>query len=204
MAATLNKPAVSVADIAAQAKAGSLPNLQSEVKTIYIDAINFEPTTTNGAPTGTNEYATNDIMLRHSAFDATTLEKIQFKFPMPEDWDFNSIKAKFFWTSATSSTAGDTVEWGLKAGAFKDGDTIDTALGTGQVISDILLATNGVDLQITDATPPITIGGSPALGDLIIFEAYRNVGGTDDLVEDAWLAGVWIQYKTSKSIIEAW
>jgi hypothetical protein len=46
---------------------------------------------------------------------------------------------------------------------------------------------------ISAATPAVTIGGSPALGDLVHFKISRNVGGTDDMTEDAWLFGVLIQ-----------
>ena len=173
-------------------------------KTISIPAGAFTPVDTNGAATGTNEYATNDINLDYFAFDATTLEKVQFAFTMPEDWDRSTIKAKFKWSSAADSTAGDTVEWGLKAGALSNDDAIDAALGTGQVISDALLADDGADMQITGATPAITVGGTPALGDTIVFEVYRNVSGTDDMVEDAWLFEVVIQYHTSATTVAAW
>jgi hypothetical protein len=173
-------------------------------KTISAPAGAFTPVTTNGAETGTNEYATNDINLDYFAFDATTLEKVQFAFSMPEDWDRSTIKAKFQWSSASGSTTADTVEWGLKAGALSDSDAIDAALGTGQVISDALLADDGADLQLSGATPAITVGGTPALGDLIVFEAYRNVSGTDDLTEDAWLFEVIIQYQTGSTAVAGW
>lgn len=173
-------------------------------KTISIPAGAITPVKTNGASTGTNEYATNDINLDYFAFDATTLEKVQFAFTMPEDWDRSTVKAKFKWSSAADSSTGDTVEWGLKAGALSNDDAIDAALGTGQVISDALLADDGADLQITGATPAITVGGSPALGDTIVFEVYRNVSGTDDMVEDAWLFEVIIQYQTSTTAVAAW
>jgi len=175
-----------------------------EYKTVYIDAGAFVPTDTNGAETGTNEYVTNDIMLDYFAFDDATLEKVQFKLHMDEKWDLGTIKTKFDWTSATGSTTGDTVEWGIKAGALSDSDIIDAALGTGQVVSDALTADDGADIQKTDATPAITVGGTPTAGDLVLFEAYRNVSGTDDMVEDAWLTGVWIQYKTSADAVTAW
>ena len=107
-----------------------------EYETVYIDAGALVPTTTNGATTGTNEYVTNDIEMDYFAFDDATLEKVQFKMAMPENWDRSTIKAKFFWTSATGSTTADTVEWGIKAGALSDSDAIDATLGTGVVISD--------------------------------------------------------------------
>jgi len=163
---------------------------------IYIDAGAMVPCTTNGALQSTHEYGTNDIDIDYYAFDAgATEERVQWKLIMPENWNRGTIKAKCYWSSTTGSTAGDTVEWGIKAGALSDSDAIDVALGTPQVISDILLANDGADLQISGATPAITIGGTPALNDFIVFEAYRNTDGTDDMAEDAWLMGILIQYK---------
>ena len=180
------------------------PEWRSFYDTIYIDAGAMVGCTTNGAAAGTNEYGTNDIDFDYFAFDGgATEERVQFKFKMPESWNLGTIKAKFDWSSATGSTSGDTVEWGLKAGALIDNDAIDAALGTPQVISDTLLANNGTDLQTTAATPAITIGGTPALGKLNIFEVYRNTDGTDDMAEDAWLFGVWIQILNTITIA-AW
>lgn len=165
-------------------------------ETTYIDAAAMVPATTNGALQGTNEYGTNDIDMDYFAFDAgATEERAQFKLKMPENWDKGTIKVKFDWSSATGSTANDTVEWAIKAGALSDSDTIDAVLGTVQVISDTLLADNGTDLQITPTTPALTVGGTPALSSLLIFEVYRNTDGTDNMAEDAWLFGITIQYK---------
>lgn len=178
-------------------------NTYTQYKTIFIPAAAMESTATNGAAFSTTEYATNDINVGYLAFDGATEEFAEFQMPMPEDWDRSTIKAKFFWTSASGSTAGDTVEWKLAVGALSNDDAIDAALGTSQVISDALLTDNGTDLQISGATPALTVGGTPALGDLIHFKVSRNVGGTDDMTEDAWLFGIWIQYLANASVA-AW
>lgn len=172
---------------------------------IYVDSSKMHPCTTNGAAAlAKNEYGTNDVDLQYFAFDGgATEERVQFSIVMPEDWDRGTIKAKFYWSSASGSTAGDTVEWGLKANALADSATIDAALGTPQVISDTLLANNGTDMQITPATPAITVGGSASLNNLIVFEIYRNTDGTDDMAEDAWLFGLNIQYQRNQTVA-AW
>jgi|APSaa5957512622_1039677.scaffolds.fasta_scaffold42319_2 hypothetical protein len=178
--------------------------LAPQYNTIYIDAGAMIECTTNPAETGTNEYVTNDVDFDYFAFDGgATEERVQFKLVMPENWDRSTIKVKFQWSSATSSTTGDTVEWGIKAGALANDDAIDQALGTPQVITDALLADNGTDLQITSATPALTIVGTPALGEIIAFEIYRNTDGTDDMAEDAWLFGCLIQYKLTNTVA-AW
>ena len=171
---------------------------------IWIPASAMTATTTNGASFGETELTSNDVMKSYYAFDNGTQEYVTFDFPMPEAWDRSTIKAKFFWSSATGSTANDTVEWKLAGQAISDSDAMDAALGdAGEVISDVLLADNGTDLQISGVTPAITIGGTPALGDLIQFKASRNVGGTDNMEEDAWLFGILIQYKATNSVA-AW
>ena len=63
-------------------------------RTIYIDAGSMVPTVTNGAAAGTEELATNDVMVDYFAFDTATDEKVQFKIVMPEQWDRGTIKAK--------------------------------------------------------------------------------------------------------------
>ena len=173
----------------------------------YVDASDMYECTTNGsAAIAKNEYGTNDIDWQYFAFDddGETEERVQFKKVMQLDWDLSTIKAKFYWSSATSSSAGDTVEWGIKAGALADSDAIDTALGTAVTISDTLLADNGADLQITSATAAMTVAGTPTAGEIVTFEIYRNTDGTDDMEEDAWLFGVHIQYGKASTPLSAW
>jgi len=171
-----------------------------ELETIWVGAAAMMPTATNGATSGTTEKATNDINLDYYAFDTTTEEYIEFDLAMPEAWNRSTIKAHFYWSSATGSSVNDDVEWEIRAGALSDSDTIDAALGTAQVITDKVTAANGADLQITSATPAITVGGTPALNDQIHFKVSRNVGGTDNMTEDAWLFGVLIQCVKDKSV----
>ena len=172
--------------------------------TIFIPAGAMAPTDTNGGEAGSNEYGTNDNQFDYYAFDTTTEEYVAFSAPMPENWDRSTIKAKFFWTTASGSSENDTVEWQIAGQAISNDDALDVAMGdAGEVISDAVTDGVDADLHITAATPAVTIGGTPALGDLIHFKISRNVGGTDDCAEDAWLLGVWIQYKITNEVA-AW
>lgn len=172
--------------------------------TIWIPAGAMIPNTTNGAAAGTSESATNDHMQDYLSFDAVTEEFAGFNLVMPENWDRGTIKAKFYWLPGTNSgDPGDTVEWELAAVAMGDDDALDAALGTSQVISDAVLAGESADVHITAATPALTVGGTPALGDMIYFRVSRNVSGTDDFGYDAVLLGVLIQYQVSNTV-SAW
>jgi hypothetical protein len=177
----------------------------SGYKTIYIDAGAMVPKVTAGAAAGTYEYTTTgDINWDYFAFDpGATEEGVQFKLIMPSDYDFDTIKAKFYWATSPTGDTNETVEWAIKAGALTDHDAIDAALGTAQVITDTVL-NNNADLQITSATPAITIGGTPAEGKLVTFEVYRNTDGTDNCDDDAWLFGVLIQYHQTATPMSAW
>ncbi len=170
----------------------------------WITAKEMWAKTTNGAAGGTKEYATNDHNIQYWAFDGATEEYINYLWTPPEGWNRGTIKAKFYWAPGSSAcSAGDTVEWEIGGLAISNDDAIDSSLGTTQVISDTVLAGKDGDLHTSGATPAITIGGSPALADAIILQISRNVSGTDDMTEDAWLFGVMLQM-TIDQTVTAW
>jgi ribosomal protein L12E/L44/L45/RPP1/RPP2 len=170
------------------------PEWGNQIKTIPIDAGAFVPCTTNGATTGTHEYGTDKPEMDYFAFSGATAKRVQFKTVMPSNWDAGTITVKFHWSSATGSTAGDTVEFACKAVCIRNDDELASAFGTAQVITDTLLVDSGADMQTSAATPAITIGGTPTAGSMVCFEVYRNVTGTDDMTEDAWLFGLEVTY----------
>jgi hypothetical protein len=174
---------------------------------LWIPAKAWTPHTTNGCATvADTEHATNDdVMVSYLAFDGATEEYAGVWISMPPTWDRSTIKAKFFWMAASGCTAGDTVEWQLQGIAVSNDDNVDTTefTDTGEVITDTLLGGEELDMHLTAATPAITINGTPALGDLIYLKVSRNVGGTDDMTEDAWLIGVAIEYKLTNKVT-AW
>lgn len=173
------------------------------ITTIWVPASAMIARATNGAAAGIVEKTTNDNMYAYYAFDATTQQYVGFSVAMPEGWNVSTIKAKFYWSSAASSTAGDTVEWQINGIAVSNSDALDVAFGTAKVISDTLLSNDGAELQVSDATDALTVGGTPALGDMINFVVSRNVSGTDDMTENAWLFGVLLQI-TETASVAAW
>jgi hypothetical protein len=162
-------------------------------ETIGMPAAAMTSTTTNGAADGLTELVTNDIMLATKDFDASTLEKAQFVVPMPKSWDEGTVTAQFYWTHTAGATF--TVVWGLRGVAFGNSDAMDTAMGTGQTAAD----TGGTDadLYISPETSAITIAGTPAAGDLVVFEAYRDASnGSDGHTADARLIAVKLHITT--------
>lgn len=149
--------------------------------------------TSNGPATSTTEHGTNLIMLNTLDFDQSADEFAQFMFPMPKGWNEGTVAVQFIWTAAAGS--GDVV-WGARAVAISNDDALDAAFGTAQTVTDTLTATN--DQCTSSYTSAITIGGSPAEGDLVVFGIYRDAdNGSDTLNADAKLIGIRLKYTTN-------
>lgn len=160
--------------------------------TISVPAVAMFPRATNGPAYNTTELATNDVMVTGYSFDPDTDEALQFYVPMPKSWDEGTVTARFYWTAA--SGAGNVV-WGIRALSLSDGDAMDAAWGTPQTVTDAVITTD--DMHISDETSALTIGGTPAEGDMVVFEVYRDAdNGSDTHTADAILLAVRIIYTT--------
>lgn len=161
---------------------------------VPIPASGMYTATTNGAATGSSETSTNAVMLKTWDFDASTDEYVQFQIPMPKSWNESTITAKFYWSHA-STTTNFGVAWGIQGTAFGDSDALDASWGTGVVVTDTGGTTD--DLFVTSETSAVTIGGTPAAEDMVIFRIYRDVSDTaDTMAIDARLHGVRLFFTT--------
>ena len=149
------------------------PPLVQGTHTIPILASSMLSRTTNGAASSLAELATNDVMKSSKDFDQTTSEGVQFYVPMPKSWNEGTVTAQFGWTAA--SGAG-TVTWSISGAAFGDDDAMDAAFGSAQAVTDTLITAN--DMHITSATSAITIAGTPAESDFVIFQITRDIADT--------------------------
>lgn len=158
--------------------------------TISMPAPAMKARTSNGAAAGSVETATNKVMIESFDFDASADEFVQFSVWMPKGWDEGTVIAVISWTAASGS--GDVV-WGIQALARSNDDALDTAFGTAVTVTDTLLTAN--DEHHTSETSAITIGGTPAENDRVIFQVYRDAdAGGDTLAADAKLLAVKIIY----------
>lgn len=179
------------------------PTRTGVVREIWIDAGAMVPRTTNGAAVDTSETTTNDIMIDSYLFDGSTEEAVQFKLSFPQAWNAGTVKVKVYWDASSGASAADGVVWGVRAGALSNDDAIDAALGTEVEVTDTVIAVG--DLHITSATSAITVGGSPAVEDVIVFQIARKVGNaSDDMTEDAKLLGIKLQYTESSTEPSSW
>lgn len=156
--------------------------------TIWIPAAAMTSRTTNGAAAGTVEMTTNKNMVKTLDFDATTQEFAQFEVAMPKSWNESTVTFQPVW-SHPSTTTNFGVVWALQAVATSDDDALDVAFGTEQTSTDTGGTTN--DRYIGPESSAITIGGSPAEGDVVQFQIKRNPSdGSDTMAVDARLHGI--------------
>ena len=150
--------------------------------------------TTNGPSAGTVETATNKVMLVTLDFDTTTQEFAQFNVKMPKGWNEGTVPFQAVWSHAATATNFGVV-WALEAVSFSDGDAGDFAFGTAQQVADTGGTTNAI--YHAPESSAITIAGSPAQGDWVVFQVKRVPSdGSDTLAIDARLHGVKLIYTT--------
>lgn len=155
---------------------------------VFIPASALIPKTTGGCGVNSSETTTNDQNYDSLDFDTATSESADFMVVLPNNWDYGTVTAHFYWTADSGS---GTACFGLKGVALADDDAIDTAGGTAQTSTDTLLSAG--DMHVSPATSAITIGGTPAANKPVQFTVYRDVAN-DTLGVDARLLGVEIIY----------
>lgn len=167
-------------------------NVDIGKQSVWIPAGAMKPRTTNGAAAGSLELTTNKNMVTTLDFDTATQEFAQFDIRMPKSWNESTVTFIPVWSHAATTTNFGVV-WGLDAVAVSDNDALDTAFGTEQTSTDTGGTTNNSYQGPESAA--ITISGSPATGDFVMFRIHRNpADGSDTLAIDARLHGVLLLY----------
>lgn len=163
------------------------------VQSLGILATALKMRATNGPSPGASESSTNKVNYETLDFDASTAEYAQILFPMPKSWNESTVTVQFLWTSAAGS---GNVVWAAQGVAISDDDPLDAAFGTAQSVTDGVTAAG--DLMISSFSSAITIGGSPAEGDLVCLQVYRDAAnGSDTMSGDAKLIGIRLNFTTN-------
>lgn len=150
--------------------------------------------TTNGATAHSAETSTNKIMVTGYDFDATTPEYIQFVHRMPKKWDSEPVRVTLHWSHGSTTVNFGTV-WSIAATNIRNGVALDATFGTAVEVTDTGGATD--TMYITPESADITIAGSPAPEDFVVFQVSRVAGdAADTLAVDATLLGISVEYGT--------
>lgn len=168
-------------------------------KSIPIAAAAMFARTTNGPAAGTTEMATNKNMFKTFDFDASTIEYVQFQFRMPEQWNEGTVTFLPIWSHAATAT-NFKASWGLQGIAISDNEAGDVAFGTAQYSNDTGGTTNNI--YHGPESSAITIAGSPAAGDYVMFQVLRKAddGTNDTLAIDGRLHGIILYITTDASV----
>lgn len=153
--------------------------------TIWIPASAMVPKSSNGAAQTAFDSA-GGIPFAVLDFDTTTQEYAYFTVAMPKGWNGSTVTFQPLWTNAAGLTT-ETVVWELAAVALRNDDAVNGTFGTGQTSSDTWIAQN--DLHIGPESSAITVGGTVADDNLVVFRVSRVVA-SDNLTGDARLLGV--------------
>ena len=160
---------------------------------VWVPASDWIPRTTSGCGVNSLEASTNKVNYYVLEFDAAAIEYAQAMVVMPSNWNAGTVTAKFSWTAASGS--GDVI-WQLSGRAYANDDAIDQATGTAKTATDTLTAAN--DVNISPATSAITLAGTAANGNPVVYELSRKATDAGDtLAVDARLLGVEISYTSS-------
>lgn len=163
-------------------------------ETIFIPASAMRSRTTNGAAAGAVEQTTNKNMVVSLDFDTTTQEFAQFAVWFPKSWNLGTVTFQPTFSQLTTAAGG--VVFGLAGVAVSDGDALDVAYGTAQT-STKTAGTANLEYQGPESSA-ITIAGTPAAGDRVMFQINRTVAdASDTLAQDARLHGVRLFFTTN-------
>lgn len=152
----------------------------------FIPAAALIPHLTNGAQRSIAYMTTNAQPVEALDFDQSTQEYATALVVLPKRWNLGTLTFSPLWTAGSGS---GNVIFDCAAVAVSNDDTLDVAFGTVQTSTDTLLAAN--DLHVGPTSPPITIAGTPAVGDAMWLRVSRQAAaGGDTLNADARLLGI--------------
>ena len=165
---------------------------------IWIPASAMVSRTTNGAAAGSAEMTTNKNMVVTLDFDTSTQEFAQFAIAMPSSWNEGTVTFVPYWSHASTSTNFGVV-WQLAGVAVSNDDALDVAYGTAQTSTDTGGTTN--DIYVGPESSAITIAGTPATSDLVMFQVARvPANGSDTMAIDARLHGIVLFITTNDTV----
>lgn len=161
-------------------------------RTIVLSAAGGWPSTTLGAtgPTKT-EMTTNKDNYQLLRFNPAATAHAEWTVVMPDNYDGSTITAQFYWT--LNDTTGSAVVWQIAGASIADNESLDIAFGTAQSVTDNHNAA-AYKLNVSAATPAITLAGTPAGGELVQFRVRRTAGIGADTAATAHLTAIKLEY----------
>lgn len=147
-----------------------------------------KPSTGGALDTVMVETSTNHVTYFVDEFVSASKTHGWGKTAMPANWNGSTIQARFFFDSTSAGTGN--VILGIGGTCYGNGSTIDVATGTAQEVTTTYQGSG--KMNISGLTSAITLGGTPAAGNLCLFDIYR--ASTDTLAATIRILAVQIVY----------
>ena len=173
---------------------GALEELDTSGKhTIWVPAVAMYPSATSGAEWYAGE---SGPTLKGLAFDPATDEYAEFAVVFPKSWDEGTLTAQFYWMTAVAESPAHDIAWTIQAKAVGDGSPTAGGFGSAVGVSDTTL--NELTLRVTPETAAITVGSTPAEGEMVFFKVSRDANSAGDTVAaDGLLLGIKLIFTTN-------
>lgn len=170
-------------------------------QTIFVPAAAMRPTVTDPAGDVTVvETTTNKVNLPVVGFSGTgtVVNHLTFPVAFPKSWDLGTVTFRVFWM--VNASVATVVKWQLKAVTIGDNVTLETAFGTAAAATDT--AQSGArEVYVSPVSGTLTIGNTPALDEITIFDFFRDAGdAADTMTQEAELIGVQVIYNTTDGV----
>jgi len=175
-------------------KSGTAAIKIAGTETIWVPATAMYAATSNGCgDISQTELTAQYPEVKSLDFDPSSDEYAQFAVAFPKSWNEGTVTFQSFWS--VSGTNAGTVQFAVQGVSVSSDDSLDVVMGT--AVANTALAASGTtnDLMVNVESGAITIAGSPAAGDQVFFNIYRDVSG-DTQSADVRLMGVKLFYTT--------
>jgi len=140
----------------------------------------------NPATVGQGPELANGVNYAWAEFNHSSLQRMQWVFPMPADWDGGNVSAILGWSSIGAGSG--TVKWMLKGYRMGDGSTLNATLGALGNVTDTY---QGASVHhVTSEISAFAISGT---GNLVVLEVYRDYA-SDTLSDAARLISIRLKY----------
>lgn len=185
-------------DASSSAALSTLGALGQGKHTIQLHAAAWKPKASGGAALTTYQ----DIAVLSFADGSAT--RARAVIAMPKSWDEGTISFKAFGVVDTGGSAGHVGVWKMAAKAFSHDDAAwtTTDLSTGAQAANMSWTAND-DLLISAESAALTIDGTPAEGDLVVLEFWRDPADGSDNSSATFLIATVHVYLTLNAATDA-
>lgn len=173
-------------------------NAVSGRQELTIEAPYLAPTVSSGC-TSVTTYQTTTTFVNYDiiGLSSSTTQYFTFNGSLPSSWDGSTVTYQVVWISTAGGAVNSSTTFCLQGLSLADSELVDQAYGTAVCVSDTFQSTGS--FHLTPMSAALTIGGTPAAGDSILWRGYRNVDAADDhMAQPAGIARIRLFYTKSR------